>query len=134
MWLHGISFLHFSPSVKKDEENEEVKDRKINKIEEKDTVQEVFTPADASVTSSTPLLASNKTIEKTDFPSNQYGSTAAPNDSLNTTKSDLNSSITGKFINILDLRRAEAYVESPYQKNQTSFFYLQTLRMTMKAL
>ena len=104
MWLHGISFLHFSPSVKKDEENEEVKDRKINKIEEKDTVQEVFTPADASVTSSTPLLASNKTIEKTDFPSNQYGSTAAPNDSLNTTKSDLNSSITGKFINIVELR------------------------------
>ena len=123
MWLHGISFLHFSPSVKKDEENEEVKDRKINKIEEKDTVQEVFTPADASVTSSTPLLASNKTIEKTDFPSNQYGSTAAPNDSLNTTKSDLNSSITGKFINIVELRRGYHHVESPYQKNQNSFFY-----------
>ena len=122
MWLHGISFLHFSPSVKKDEENEEVKDRKINKIEEKDTVQEVFTPADASVTSSTPLLASNKTIEKTDFPSNQYGSTAAPNDSLNTTKSDLNSSITGKFINIVELRRYH-HVESPYKKNQNSFFY-----------
>ena len=110
MWLHGISFLHFSPSVKKDEENEEVKDRKINKIEEKDTVQEVFTPADASVTSSTPLLASNKTIEKTDFPSNQYGSTAAPNDSLNTTKSDLNSSITGKFINIVELRRGKVII------------------------
>ena len=103
--VHGTFFLYFSPSVKKNEENEEVKNRQVDNVENKDTVQEVFKSADVSATSSTPLLATNKTIEKTEFPSNQYGSTAAPNDSLNTTKSDLNSSITGKFINISEMER-----------------------------
>ena len=102
MWLAGSFFLYFRPSVKKDQENEEVKDRQADKSEEKDTVQEVFKSADASATSSTPLLAANKTIEKTDSPSNLYGSTAAHNDSLNNTKSDLNSSITGKSIDTLE--------------------------------
>ena len=102
--VHGTFFLYFSPSVKKNEENEDVKNRQIDKVEKKDTVQEVFKSADASATSSTPLLATNKTIEKADFPSDRYGSTAAPNDSLNTTKSDLNSSITGKSINISEIK------------------------------
>ena len=106
--VHGTFFLYFSPSVKKNEENEEVKNRQVDNIEEKDTVQEVFKSADASATSSTPLLATNKTTEKTDFLSNQYGSTTGPNDSLNTTKSDLNSSITGKSKkSISELRRVK---------------------------
>ena len=96
---------NFSPSVKKDEENEEAKVNGEGQSSKKDTIQEVITYSDASAATSTPLLATNDAVNASSFSSKNYGSTLAANDSFNTTKSDINSSITGNLLinfNILE--------------------------------
>ena len=96
---------NFSPSVKKDEGNEEVKVNGEGQCNNKDTIQEVIRYSDASQATSTPLLATNDAVNASSFSPKNYGSTLAANDSFNTTKSDLNSSITGKLLinsNILE--------------------------------
>ena len=97
---------NFSPSVKKDEGNEEVKVNGEGQCNNKDTIQEVIRYSDASQATSTPLLATNDAVDASSFSPKNYGSTLAANDSINTTKSDLNSSITGNLLinsNILEL-------------------------------
>ena len=96
---------NFSPSVKKDEGNKEVKVNEEDQTNNKDTIQEVIRYSDASQATYTPLLATNDAVNASSFSSKNYGSTLAANDSFNTTKSDLNSSITGNLLinfNILE--------------------------------
>ena len=87
--------FYFSPSVKKDEGNQEVEEKQEDQSDIKDEPVKKTISSDASATTSTPLLESNDSLEKASCPSMQYGSTNVANDSLNTTKSDLNSSVTG---------------------------------------
>ena len=96
---------NFSPSVKKDEGNEEVKVNGEGQCNNKHTIKEVIEYSNASAATSTPLLATNDSVNASSFSSKNYGSTLAANDSFNTTKSDLNSSVTGNLLinfNILE--------------------------------
>ena len=96
---------NFSPSVKKDEGNKEVKVNEEDQTNNKDTIQEVIRYSDAAAATSAPLLATNDAVNASSFSSKNYGSTLAANDSFNTTKSDLNSSVTGNLLinfNILE--------------------------------
>lgn len=84
--------------MKKDEGTREIEETQIDQPNIKDETVKKIISTDASATTSTPLLDSNNSVQKASYPSKQYGSTNAVNDSLNTTKGDLNSSVTGTML------------------------------------
>ena len=94
-------FSQNSPSVNHEKEENKEKDTGKGPLVGNGHKEEPPKPSEVSLPNSAPLLPSRSTTSKSSTPAKQYGTINALDDSVNTTKNDLNSSVTGIVYTVL---------------------------------